>query len=237
MLDRSPRLFCSLLLVLAAIAGLVDAAGFVLFDNVFVANMTGNSVMLGIAAVTGRTDTTVRAVLALLGFLAGAAAGTLLTDRARQSGAAETWPASVTAALVVEALLLIAAAAAWAADLLSYAALVFVLGAAMGVQSAAARKLAVPAVSTVVLTSTLTAFVARLIRHIRHLRTPERAVVEPHKGAAILFGVWIAYVIGAAAGAALAISAPAWVFAAPALMALGVVGAAALAARTGPLSL
>ncbi len=127
MLDRSPRLFCALLLVLAAIAGLVDAAGFVLFDNVFVANMTGNSVMLGIAAVTGRTDTTVRAVLALLGFLAGAAVGTLLTDRAQRQQTNESWPTSVTEADMVEAVLLTTAASAWAWDLLSYTTIVFML--------------------------------------------------------------------------------------------------------------
>lgn len=227
MLDHSPRLFCSLLLALAAIAGYVDAAGFVLFDNVFVANMTGNSVMLGIAAVTGRTDTTLRAMLALGGFLVGSAIGTLLTDRARRTGATDPWPVSVTEAIVVEAAVLGCAAVTWAGGIAGPGVLVTMLGAAMGLQSAAARKLAVPAVSTVVLTSTLTAFVARVIRHLRHIGAPQPPVVELHKSAAVLFGVWLAYVGGAAAGVAAALHATAWAFAVPAVIAAGVVTIAA----------
>lgn len=231
MLERSPQLFCSLLLALAAIAGYVDAAGFVLFDNVFVANMTGNSVMLGIAVVTGRTETTVRAALALVGFLIGSAIGTLLTDRATHSGRTESWPVSVTQAILVEAVLLGAVALGWTFGLFAPAVLVFVLGVTMGLQSAAARKLAVPAVSTVVLTSTLTAFVARLIRQLRHLRTTERAAIEPHKSAGILLGVWIAYVSGAAAGSAMVLLGQRWAFTLPAVLAAAIAAVAALASR------
>lgn len=231
MLERSPQLFCALLLALAAIAGYVDAAGFVLFDNVFVANMTGNSVMLGIATVTGRTETTVRAALALLGFLIGSAIGTLFTDRDDPADRRESWPVSVTLAILVEAVLLIAVALGWAFGWFATVALVFMLGITMGLQSAAARKLAVPAVSTVVLTSTLTAFVARLIRQLRHLRTTERPTVEPHKSAGILFGVWIAYVGGAAAGSAMALLATRWTFTLSAALAVAIAAVAALASR------
>ena len=191
-----------LLLALAGAAGYVDAVGFLVFDHIFVANMTGNSVLLGIAAVEGQTDATVRSVLALAGFIVGATLGTTLTDTRQHAG---LWPSLVTAAIAIESVVLVAVAAAWV--LLPHgteAALgTFIVGTAiaMGLQSAAARKLAVPGVSTVVLTSTLTSLVARAVAHVRHRKWADPTPQDPTRGTAILFGVWGAYVVGAGLGA------------------------------------
>jgi uncharacterized membrane protein YoaK (UPF0700 family) len=190
-----------LLLALAGAAGYVDAVGYLAFEHVFVANMTGNSVLLGIAAVEGHTDATLRSVLALLGFLAGAAVGTTLTDAQPAAG---PWPAMVTIALTIESIVLIAVAVAWATLPHATGSILrtFVVGTAfaMGLQSAAARKLAVPGVSTVVLTSTLTSLVARAVAHVRHRACAEPTTKDPARGPAILFGVWGAYVGGAGLG-------------------------------------
>ncbi len=200
-LPHHPSLLSILLVALASAAGYVDAVGYIVFEHVFVANMTGNSVLLGIAMVEGHTDATLRSVLALLGFLVGAAVGTTLTDAHQTAG---PWPAIVTVALTIEGAVLVAAAVAWfLLPHTSEAALgAFVAGTAlaMGLQSAAARKLAVPGVSTVVLTSTLTSLVARAVAHVRHRQWNDPAPKDPTRGSAILFGVWGAYVTGAGLG-------------------------------------
>lgn len=196
------RLLSALLLSLAGAAGYVDAVGYLAFDHIFVANMTGNSVLLGIAAVEGHTDATLRSVLALLGFLVGATLGTTLTDARKAEG---LWPALVTAALAIEGAVLVAIAVAWGwlphGNEATLRTLVFGTGVAMGLQSAAARKLAVPGVSTVVLTSTLTSFVARVGAHVRHRKWTDPTPRDPTQGPGILFGVWGAYVVGAGLGA------------------------------------
>jgi uncharacterized membrane protein YoaK (UPF0700 family) len=190
-----------LLLVLAGVAGYVDAVGYLAFERIFVANMTGNSVLLGIAAVEGHTDATLRSVLALAGFIIGATIGTTLTDARQAEG---LWPSLVTATVAIESVVLVAVAIAWAVLPHGSEATLgtFVVGTAiaMGLQSAAARKLAVPGVSTVVLTSTLTSFVARAVTHVRHRRWTDPAPPDPTRGPAILLGVWGAYVVGAGLG-------------------------------------
>jgi uncharacterized membrane protein YoaK (UPF0700 family) len=140
-------------------------------------------------------------VLALTGFIVGATLGTTLTDADQ---AAAPWPALVTIALALEGVVLVVVAIAWAAlpPRTEVALGAFIVGTAiaMGLQSAAARKLAVPGVSTVVLTSTLTSLVARTVAHIRHRRWADPKPQDWTKGPAILFGVWGAYVIGAGLG-------------------------------------
>ena len=210
----------TLLLALAGAAGYVDAVGFLAFEHVFVANMTGNSVLLGIAAVEGHTDATLRSLLALAGFMVGATIGTTITDTRKAAG---LWPAPVTAAIAIESVVLVTVAVAWAAVPHGTGALGgFVLGTAiaMGLQSAAARKLAVAGVSTVVLTSTLTSLVARAVAHIHHRKWSDPTPKDPTKGPGILFGVWFAYVIGAGLGAWLARVHPRLVIAVPAALVL-----------------
>lgn len=216
-----------MLLALAAAAGYVDAVGYLAFEHIFVANMTGNSVLLGIAAVEGHTDATLRSVLALAGFIVGAAMGTTMTDAHEAVG---PWPAPVTSVLAVESAALVAVACAWALAPGGGEATLrwFILGTsiAMGLQSAAARKLAVPGVSTVVLTSTLTTLVARAVAHVRHRKWKDPSPRDVTRGPGILFGVWAAYVVGAGLGAWLTHAGLRWVIVPPAvLVSLVAVGA------------
>jgi uncharacterized membrane protein YoaK (UPF0700 family) len=68
---------------LSAVAGYVDAIGFLKLGGFFVSFMSGNSTRLGVGAATGHWDT-VRTALALIGlFVAGVVAGALV---ARQAG-------------------------------------------------------------------------------------------------------------------------------------------------------
>lgn len=88
--------------VLAGVAGYVDAFAY-LWLGVFVANMTGNIVFLGLA-LGGESTKGWESALALAGFALGAAAGVGLRSWGRRRGA----PAGTVAPLVVECVLLAA---------------------------------------------------------------------------------------------------------------------------------
>jgi uncharacterized membrane protein YoaK (UPF0700 family) len=159
----------ALLLVLTAVTGVVDAVSILSLGRVFVANMTGNVVFAGFALVGAPGFSLSASLFALAGFLVGAAVGGHLIARAgRDRGALVR--AGVAAELLLAAVALIIAASSGAPGVshgtLGLAggafgpavidALAALLAAAMGIQNAVARKLAVPDMTTTVLTMTLT---------------------------------------------------------------------------------
>ena len=108
---------------LSAIAGYVDAIGFLKLGGFFVSFMSGNSTRLGVGAATGHWDM-VRTALALIGlFVAGVVAGALV---ARQAGEGRR-----AVVLAFEAALLAAAAGLISAgfDAAGVAAMVLAMGA------------------------------------------------------------------------------------------------------------
>ncbi|SEJ23785.1 YoaK family protein [Demequina mangrovi] len=159
MLDRMRRnpsnAHLSLMLVLTFSTGIIDAVGYLGLDRVFTGNMTGNVVILGMA-LAGDTDLpVVGPLIALVGFMGGAAAG----GRALR-GAAAAWTARHTVLFgAVGVAIALAAVPASLLDTehvaLQYA-ITATLGIAMGCQAAAARHVAVKDVTTVVVTSTIT---------------------------------------------------------------------------------
>jgi uncharacterized membrane protein YoaK (UPF0700 family) len=149
-----------LLLGLTFVTGLVDAFSYLLLGHVFVANMTGNVVFLGFA-FAGANGFSIPASLAALSsfvfgaVIAGKAGSRLGAHRGRLLGAMTS----------LEALLLGAAAVVAAVSGDPVAAgyrypLILLLGVAMGIQNATARKLAVPDMTTTVLTLTITGVAA-----------------------------------------------------------------------------
>jgi uncharacterized membrane protein YoaK (UPF0700 family) len=150
----------ALLFVLTAITGLVDAVSYLQLGHVFVANMTGNIVFLGFAAAGAAGFSVAASLVATGAFLAGALAGGRLGSRVgRHRGRYLAWATSIQLALVVSALAVSIASAAPADDATSYA-LIVLLALAMGLQNAVARRLAVPDLTTTVLTLTLTGLAA-----------------------------------------------------------------------------
>lgn len=180
-----------LLLALGFAAGYSDALSFMGLGRVFTANMTGNTVLLGVALARGGGPEAVHGAAALAGFLAGAALAAAMVER-DPSGLA--WPRSVTRALAVEVLLLATLAFAWTRA--PATASIALSALAMGVQSAAVHRLGVSGLSTTYITGTLTHLVARLMGRRPGGRLP---VIERP---ALLAGVWLVYVAAAAAGAA-----------------------------------
>jgi uncharacterized membrane protein YoaK (UPF0700 family) len=149
-----------LLIALTVASGLVDAASYLGIGHVFVANMTGNVVLLGFA-LSGVSGLSIPASLAAFaGFLVGAVAGgrwAVASSRHRR-----LWLSTATATQTV---LVGAAAAATAIGVLrpdgpSRLVLLALLGIAMGLQNATARRLAIPDLTTTVLTQTLTGLAA-----------------------------------------------------------------------------
>src|SRR5262249_37245042 len=87
----------SLVVLLTLTTGAVDAASFLALGTVFSSVITGNLVLLGVAAGTGRAELAVHSGVAMAGYVAGVAAGAPLA--ARRHPAAGTWPPSVTITL------------------------------------------------------------------------------------------------------------------------------------------
>lgn len=149
-----------LMLALTFSTGVIDAVGYLGLDRVFTANMTGNVVILGMALVGGTGLPVLGPLLALGGFMAGAVLG----GRVLKS-AAPGWTTRITIMLgIVTAMILSVAALLLSIeeDLTHPIAVTITttLGAAMGLQAATARFIAVKDVTTVVITSTITALAA-----------------------------------------------------------------------------
>jgi uncharacterized membrane protein YoaK (UPF0700 family) len=62
-----------MLVMLSLAAGCVDAVGNLRLGQIFVANMTGNTVLLGLALGQAEARAALRAVVALVGFIVGVA--------------------------------------------------------------------------------------------------------------------------------------------------------------------
>ncbi len=203
-----------LLVMLSLAAGCVDAAGFLGFDEVFVANMTGNTVLLGIAIGQADSEAVLHAVTALAAFICGVAAGAIAVGWKQER---DIWPKSVTLALAIEFAVLVGFAGAWLYTgaepsggitflLISLSAL------AMGIQSSAVRRLGVPGVATTYITGTLTNLTETAIDWLRTIRSPkisgEDSEESPEpappsaRGLLLPADVWLAYGTGAVVGGA-----------------------------------
>jgi uncharacterized membrane protein YoaK (UPF0700 family) len=157
-----------MLLVLTWAAGSVDAISYFGLGHVFTAMMTGNTVLLGLALAQGEVLAALRSILALVGFSVGVFVGALIVERESQS---PDWPAVVTNAIVLEAAILgIFAGTSFltgGAGVTYF--LIFSLATAMGIQSAAVRRLGVPGIATTYITGTLTSLMVDLLGWLRSI--------------------------------------------------------------------
>ncbi len=145
-----------LLVGLTVVTGVVDAASYLKLGHVFVANMTGNIVFLGFALAGASGLSALTSLAALACFLLGALAGGWLIARVPQHRGLLLRNASALQALLLAIALTISLAASEPLHTGGRYALLVPLALAMGVQNAAAQRLAVPELTTTVLTRTLT---------------------------------------------------------------------------------
>ena len=151
------------LLGMTAVTGLVDAVSFLSLGRVFTANMTGNIVILAFATARVSGLSIAHSLTALLSFLVGSIFGGRIMARA----SADSPIRFAAQAFVVEAVFLLIASVCsvgYKSDLLEHSFQPFVLivltALAMGTRNGAVRKLAIPDLTTTVLTLTVTGIAA-----------------------------------------------------------------------------
>lgn len=157
-----------LLFPLAVSAGSADAWSFLGLGHAFVANMTGNTVLTGIA-VFQKDGELLPPLIALICYALGATAAAFFTRKVR---AGVLWARPITLTLLLEALIMAAAEAAWIAINLHAIALPLhvVLGGvafAIGLQSGAMLQLKVPGIVTTYITGTWTTLMSGIVRFER----------------------------------------------------------------------
>ncbi|MFD8567832.1 YoaK family protein [Streptomyces sp. NPDC059639] len=200
------------LLLLTGASGATDALAFTALGSVFAGVMTGNLVLLGISAGRGDGAEVTGPLVALGGYVAGAACAALACRGSRRRAAGQLWPGAVVACLAAQCVLLAAVAVAagvlggrpgegWRITLLACGAV------AMGGQSAAMVAAGAGGAPTTYFTGTLTTLVTGAVdgtgRGIGQLWTAARLV---------------AVVGGAACAVAVHTAAPPWGFVPPVVL-------------------
>jgi uncharacterized membrane protein YoaK (UPF0700 family) len=178
------------LLILTLVTGLIDAVSYLQLGRVFVANMTGNVVFLGLSVYPHSGLSAAASLVAIGGFLVGAFFGGRLAMRQSRLTARWLGTALGAEACIIGVVALLTATGVMPADS-SHGSWVTiaVLAAALGVQNSTVRHLGVPDLTTTVLTLSLTGLAA----DGNWRRRPAR-----RRAASVL-----AMLAGAAAGAAL----------------------------------
>jgi uncharacterized membrane protein YoaK (UPF0700 family) len=148
------------LLVLTFTTGIVDAVSYLGLGHVFSANMTGNIVLLGFG-IAGTGGLPVVAPLVSLGaFLLGAGAGGVLAARTAGRHRVHVSSALAIEVTMTTAAVIVAAVVNVHARAVSGDAIIALLALGMGVRNATVRRIAVPDLTTTVLTLTLTGLAA-----------------------------------------------------------------------------
>jgi len=148
------------LIGLTVVTGLVDAVSYLGLGHVFVANMTGNVVFLGFVAGGAADISAALSMVAIGAFMVGALAGGRLGWNTSEHRGRLLAVSSCVQAAVVAGALLVSLALFGVRDGIAAHALVLLLAFAMGLQTATARRLGVPDLTTTVLTLTVTGLAA-----------------------------------------------------------------------------
>jgi len=157
---RQERILPLLLHLFTAVTGLVDAVSYIGLGHIFTANMTGNIVLLGFAFAGVPGFSALRSLTALAAFLVGAViGGRLATTLAPLSS--HRWRMT---AFGCEALFLLGATLGSIASVpfgsTRLYAVIVLTALAMGLRNATVRKIALPDLTTTVLTLTITGLAA-----------------------------------------------------------------------------
>ena len=210
-----------LAVALAASAGFIDAHIYVNVTPVFVANMSGNLIHLGILVGDGAWRPALASLLTLLAFTGGVAAATVHHDRQ----VARSMAVTPTFLLAAEAVLVLGLVGYLAAAPVTFSSephprdypVLLVAGLAMGIQAAALRRVGQIAVATTYGTGAIVRIGEKLVLAARHA---DRATEHRRRVAiTVLVVVLVSYVAGAVA--ATVVGDGAAVLAAPGLVIAG----------------
>lgn len=183
MSERHPRLQA---LLLTLVAGLADAVGFLTMGGIFAANMTGNTVLAGIALADGHWELAAHRFIPLVAFFLGAMLARLLLRLTHKAAV----PLFLEAALLAVVGFLP----------VGHDIELMIAALAMGLQASAITHFGTTAVSTVVVTGTIARIADAVLdklwfaekRHLPLVATPR-----------LLMLTWAGYFAGALAGALL----------------------------------
>jgi uncharacterized membrane protein YoaK (UPF0700 family) len=145
-----------MLVLLACVAGSVDVMSYFRLGHVFTANMTGNTILLGLSIGQGKMAASLHSLAALGGFFAGSLIGAFIVENTTRS-----WSYYVTLSTIIETIIILLLVLIWfeepevLSNLVLYAS-ILLAAVAMGIQSATIRHLNIPGVVTTFLTGTIT---------------------------------------------------------------------------------
>ena len=188
-----------LLLLLAIAAGAADGWSYTSLGHAFVANMTGNTVLMGLAVLN--QGSLLHPLISVACYAVGAVVATYLV---RNTAEGVVWARQVSWALLFEALVMAAAEAGWV--VLHVAAyphppLGLLLGGvafAIGIQSGAMLRLKVPGIVTTYITGTWTNLMSNLIRFAyREKKKPAPEKIQFEQRLLMQFGILAAYFLSA----------------------------------------
>jgi len=148
------------LLAMTFASGMVDAISYLGLGRVFTANMTGNVVLLGFGIAHSGGLPVLPPIVSLGSFVLGAAIGGLLGTKLGHRHAVHVGSAWTLQATLITCATILAAAVNLQTSPASRDVVIGILALAMGIQTATARRLAVPDLPTTVVTQTLTGLVA-----------------------------------------------------------------------------
>ena len=193
-----------LLLMLSIAAGSADGWSYFGLGHSFVANMTGNTVLLGIAIFLH--GDMLHPGISLVCYAVGAALAAFLTRKVREG---RGWPRAVSNTLAFESALVIATAVGWALAgpgarqsgiTPGLDVLLGCLALAIGLQSGAMLQLRIPGIVTTYITGTWTNLMSGLVRFFarRHHR-PVGEKISYEERMMLQAGILCAYLVSAIA--------------------------------------
>ncbi|HEY3623443.1 MAG TPA: YoaK family protein [Roseiarcus sp.] len=200
-----------LVAALAMIAGFIDAYGMITY-GVFVSFMSGNTTQTGYQTAEGAFGLASLSALAILFFVVGSFAGTLLAQFAARL--ARRLVFGVVAAAL--ALIIGFTQLAW----LSGAAAIAAISFAMGVMNSAFSRVGAQSVSLTFVTGTLSRVGSHLAMALRRAPLPDaEGSWDTHLRRALLLArVWVGFLVGALLSGAATPRYGAWVLLPPALI-------------------
>lgn len=180
-----------LLMLLAAAAGSADAWSYFGLGHSFVANMTGNTVLIGVAAARLNGEV-VHPLISVGCYAIGAVTGALLTRNIRSEG---TWPKTVSWSLLLEAFILALAETRWAMvdgggpqPTASHDGLLACVALAIGMQSGVMLQMKIPGVVTTYITGTWTNLMSEAARLLARRQEPQAEGAEKLEDRILLQG-------------------------------------------------
>lgn len=165
---KSPAWFEIMLVLLACVAGSVDVMSYYRLGNVFTANMTGNTILLGLSIGQGNVASSLQRIAALAGFFSGALVGAYIIENTQKG-----WSHYITFSVSIETIIIFALVLIWLKEgvvtnhWVLYISIILA-GISMGIQSATIRHLNIPGIVTTFLTGTITSIGMSIVKGIKN---------------------------------------------------------------------